>query len=584
MNSFLKFFFASILALFVFSIMAFFMLFGFLSGLATPEKEKTGAKAVLVIDMAVPYPELTMNNPFGALAGGDNYDIPSLYDVIRLVQHAKSDSAVKGIYIKCGNNANGFANSDEIRNAIMDFRFAGKFVYAYADVITQGGYYVANAADSIYCNPKGGLDWRGYAIHLAFLKGLLQKLEIEPQIFYAGQFKSATEPFRETEMTDANRLQLTELLNDLYAQFLTKTATSRRLDTAALHKLANEHSIKSAEDAVKYGLVDRLKYDDEVKDEIKARLKVGKYDKINFVPLGKYARAVEFKKYGKEKIAIIYAQGDIVNGQGEREVIGGDTYRSLIRKARLDKEIKAIVVRINSGGGSSLASENIWREMTLARQEKPVIVSFGDVAASGGYYFACDADSIFATPCTITGSIGVFTMIPNMQKFFNNKLGITFDEVTTSPQADLYSVVKPLTPVQRQFIQNGVDSTYEDFKERVANGRKMSVGYVDSIGQGRVWSGSRGLQLGLVDRMGGLNEAVACAARMAKTTNYRLVEYPERKNFLELMFGGYKDNAKKSAIREELGEDGMKTYNTIRRVKGMVGVTQARLPFDFTIQ
>src|SRR5688500_12929395 len=235
MNSFLKFFFASILALFVFSIMAFFMLFGFLSGLATPEKEKTGAKAVLLIDMAVPYPELTMSNPFGALAGGDNYDIPSLYDVVRLIHHAKSDSAIKGIYIKCGNNASGFANSDEIRSAIVDFKATGNFVYAYADVITQGGYYVGNCADKIYCNPKGGLDWRGYAVQLAFLKGMLQKLEIEPQIFYAGQFKSATEPFRETEMTDANRLQLTELLNDLYAQFLTKTATSRKLDTAALH-------------------------------------------------------------------------------------------------------------------------------------------------------------------------------------------------------------------------------------------------------------------------------------------------------------------------------------------------------------
>ncbi len=584
MNSFLKIFLASLLALVVFSIAAFFMMLGFVSGLAAPEKEKTGAKAVLVLDMSVPYPELTMNNPFGALGGGDNYDAPSLYDVIRMINHAQRDSAVKGIYVKCGSNANGFANSDEIRNALLDFKKSGKFIYAYGDIITQGGYFVGNCADKIYCNPKGGVDWRGYSVQLAFLKGTLEKLEIEPQIFYAGQYKSATEPFRETQMTEPNRVQLTELLHDLYAQFLTKTATERRIDTATLHRLANEQTIQFASDALKHGLVDGLKYDDEVKNEIKEKLGVSKYDKINFVPLGKYARAVQFKKTGKQKIAVIYAQGDIVNGKGEREAIGGDTYRALIRKARLDRDIKAIVVRVNSGGGSSLASENIWREMMLARKEKPLVVSFGDVAASGGYYFACDADSIFATPNTITGSIGVFTMIPNMQKFFNNKLGITFDEVSTSSQPNLISAVEPLTPMQRRFIQQGVDSTYEDFKERVAEGREMTVQYVDSIGQGRIWSGSRGLALGLVDRIGGIDDAVACAARMAKLDDYRLEELPEKKNFFEMLFGGYKEDARKSAIRQELGEDGMKTYNTLRRVKQMIGVTQARMPFDFIIQ
>jgi protease-4 len=584
MNSFLKIFLASLLALFVFSILVFFITLGFVSGLAVRDKTETGAKAVLVVDMTVAYPEIRMENTLGAFTGGDNYDIPSLYDVVRMIRHAKSDSAIKGIYIKCGANPNGFANSDEIRNAIIDFKSGGKFVYAYADVITQGAYYVGNCADKLYCNPKGGVDWRGFAVQLAFVKGLLQKLEIEPQIFYAGQFKSATEPLRETEMTDPNRLQLTELLNDLYSHFLIQTSASRKIDTATLHKLANEQTIQFASDALKHGLVDGLKYDDEVKDEIKAKLGVGKYDAINFVSLGKYSLAVNFRQKGKEKIAVIYAQGDIVNGKGDRDVIGGDTYRALVRKARLDRDVKAIVVRISSGGGSSLASENIWREMALAKQEKPVVVSFGDVAASGGYYFAVDADSIFASPSTITGSIGVFSIIPNMQKFFNNKLGITFDEVSTSPEAGLYTTVKPLTPAQRQFIQMGVDSTYEEFKQRVAGGRDMSMAYVDSIGQGRVWSGTRGLQLGLVDRMGGIEDAVACAARMAKLTNYRLVELPEPQNIFQMLFGGYKDNARKSMIREELGEEGMKTYNSLRRAKEMVGVKQARLPFDFTIE
>lgn len=584
MNSFLKIFLASLLALFVFTILVFFITLGFVSGLATRDKEETGTKAVLVVDMGVTYPEIRVENTLGALTGGEHYDIPSIYDVVRMIRHAKSDSAVKGILIKCGGNANGFANSDEIRNAIVDFKSNGKFVYAYADIISQGGYYVGNCADKLYCNPKGGVDWRGFAVQLAFVKGLLQKLEIEPQIFYAGQFKSATEPLRETEMTEPNRLQLTELLNDLYSHFLLQTSATRKIDTATLHRLANEQTIQFASDALKHGLVDGLKYDDEVKDEIKARLGIGKYQALNFVPLGKYALATNFRQKGKEKIAVIYAAGDIVDGKGDQQVIGGDTYRSIIRKARLDQDIKAIVVRINSGGGSSLASENIWREMALAKQEKPVVVSFGDVAASGGYYFAADADSIFAMPNTITGSIGVFSIVPNMQKFFNNKLGITFDEVSTSPEGTLYSTVKPLTPLQRQFIQMGVDSTYEEFKQRVAGGREMSMAYVDSIGQGRVWSGSRALELRLVDRMGGLDDAIACAARLAKLNNYRLVELPEPKNFFQLLFGGYKDNARKSMLREELGEDGIKTYNSLKRAKEMVGVKQARLPFDFTIE
>jgi len=443
---------------------------------------------------------------------------------------------------------------------------------------------VGNIADKIYCNPEGGVDWRGYAIQLAFLKGLLQKLEIEPQIFYAGKFKSATEPFRETSMTDANRLQLSVMLGDMYGRLLQQTAETRKLDTATLHQYANEYRIQYAADAVKYGLIDGLKYDDEVKEEIAKKLGGVKFDKLNFVSVQKYAKAVEFKRDGSDKIAVIYAAGDIVDGKGDKDIIGSVTYRDLVRKARLDANIKAIVVRINSGGGSALASENIWRELTLARKVKPVVVSFGDVAASGAYYLSCNADSIFAQTNTITGSIGVFTMLPNMQKFFNNKLGITFDGVKTGSQADMLSAMKPLTPAQRMYLQNSVDSIYLTFKERVAGGRKKDIAYIDSIGQGRVWTGARALELGLVDRLGGLDDAIACAARMAKVTDYRLREYPEPHNVLEMIFGGYEKDATQSAMKKELGEDGMKTYQAIKRVKQMVGVTQARLPFEFTIE
>ncbi len=584
MKSFFKIFLASFLALVVLCVIIFFIIIGFVSSLTSSEKEKTGAKAVLVVDLGRTYPEIGVENPIAKLSGNDDADLPSLHDVVRMIRYAKTDTAVKGIYIKCGSNGNAMGASQEIRNAVIDFKSSGKFVYAYGDVISQGGYSVGNIADRVYCNPKGGVDWRGYTIQLAFVKGLLQKLDIEPQIFYAGKFKSATEPFRETAMTDANRLQLSVMIGDFYGRFLQQTAEARKLDTATLHRYANEYLIQNASDAVKYGLVDGLKYDDEVREEIAKKLGGVKLDKLNFIGLQKYANAVDFRRDGKDKIGVIYAQGDIVDGKGDRDRIGSVTYRDLIRKARLDKNIKAIVIRINSGGGSALASENIWRELTLARKDKPVVVSFGDVAASGAYYLSCNADSIFAQTNTITGSIGVFTLLPNMQKFFNNKLGITFDGVKTASQADMFSATKPLTPAQKMYLQNSVDSIYLTFKERVAQGRKKDLGYIDSIGQGRVWSGSRALQLGLVDRLGGLEDAIATAARMAKTSDYRLREYPEPHNVLEMIFGGYEKDATQSAMQKELGEDGMKTYQHIKRVKQMVGVSQARLPFEMSVE
>jgi len=584
MNSFFKIFFASLLALLVFSLIVFFLTMGIITSLATPQKEKTGNKAVLVLDLAYPFPEVAVENPLAGLAGQDRNGIPSVYDVVRLIQVAASDSSIKGIYIKCASNSNGFGSSEDIRNALLAFKKSNKFIYAYADVITQGSYYVANVADKIYTNPQGGLDWRGYSMNLFFMKGTLEKLEIEPQIFYAGKFKSATEPFRETKMTDANRLQTTEILNDLYGHFLMQTAAARKLDTGLLHQYANGNMIRTAANAVEYGLIDGMKYDDEVKDEIRGLLKIDKYDKLNMVPISKYAKAVSYKKTGRDKISVIYAQGDIIDGKGERDIIGSESYMSLIRNARLDKTIKAIVFRINSGGGSAMASENIWRELSLARKEKPVVISFGDVSASGGYYLSCNADSIFAQPNTITGSIGVFSILPNMQKFFNNKLGMTFDGVKTAPDADALSVAKPLTESQRRWLQNEVDSIYATFTKRVADGRGKNQGYIDSIGQGRIWSGTRALELGLIDRIGGLQDAIDCAARMAKLSSYKLREYPEPENFLDRIFGGYEQNARKAAVKEELGEDGIKIYQALKKVKRMIGSSQARLPFEFAIE
>jgi protease-4 len=446
-------------------------------------------------------------------------------------------------------------------------------------------YYAANVADQIYCNPKGGVEWKGLTSIMGFIKGGLDKLEIQPEIFYAGKFKSATEPLRAEKMSDANRLQLTEILGDIFNHMLAQTATSRVQDSALLRRCVDEQLIQTAADALQYRLVDALKYNDQVLGEIADKVKASSITSINFVPLGKYYESVKtkFTPNGTDRIALIYAEGNIVGGKNSQKEIGQDIYRYLIRKARLDKDVKAIVIRINSGGGSALVSENLWRELTLARGEKPVVISFGDVAASGGYYLSCNADSIFSDPMTITGSIGVFSMFFNTQSFFRDKLGITFDGVHTARQPDALTLYQPLTDLQRKFLQNGVDSIYRDFTQRVSDGRHKDIAYIDSIGQGRIWSGEQALRLGLVDRIGGVQDAVECAARMAKTKSYRLREYPEPENFFDLILNNYKQSAKMKTISENLGEEGLHWYKMMSDFQSMAGIPQTRMPFTFTI-
>ena len=397
MRNFFKIFFASFLSLVVFSLIVFFILVAMVSALATSAKPDIEARSVLVIDLGKAFHERKQNDPIAAFSEEGN--TPGLFDVIRLIQHAKTDDDISGIYIEANENANGFAASNELRNALLDFRSSKKFVIAHGDVMTQGAYFVASSADKVFVNPAGQFDWSGYAVSLAFVKELLDKLDIEPQIFYAGKFKSATEPFRTSQMTPENKLQTTEWLGDLYNYFLMQTAKARGVDTATLHNLANTAGIQTPQDAVTNKLIDAVKYDDEVKSEIKRRLGIEKTDRLNFVSVNRYSQAISLYKTGKDRIAVIYAEGNIVDGMGGSDNIGGDNFRQIIRKVRLDKSVKAIVLRVNSGGGSALASENIWRELQIARQDgKAVVVSFGDVAASGGYYIGCGADSIFCKP------------------------------------------------------------------------------------------------------------------------------------------------------------------------------------------
>ncbi len=585
MRQFFKFFFASFLGIAVFTLLAGLIFFLVIASLASSEKPSVGAKAVLYLDISKPIMEQSIDNPLADFGSGDQYDLPGLFDMVRLLKHAANDSSVKGVYIKSNYNSNGLATSDELRKALLEFKKGGKFIYAYGDVISQGAYRIITAADKIYCNPKGGVDWKGLSMQYLFFKKALDKLEIEPEIFYAGKFKSATEPFRADRMSESNRLQSQVFLNDVYSQFLVQVAASRKTDTAALHRCANELLLQTANDAVIYKLADAAKYDDEVKDELKERLGLSKSGKINFVEMAKYAQSVNYKTgKGDDKIALFYAQGDIVDGTGDDGEIGGDNYRTMFRKARLDDDIKAIVVRVNSGGGSAMASENMWRELELARKDKPVIVSFGDYAASGGYYMSCMADSIFCQPTTLTGSIGVFSMLFNTQKMFNNKLGITFDGVKTGTYADMMNLKLPLSDMEKKYLQTGVDSIYAIFLSRVSNGRKMGIPEVDSIAQGRIWTGTTGLRLNLVDRIGGLQDAIDCAARMSKVKEYRIKEYPEPKNWFEKLFGGSKKSMRSTAIKEEVGEEGFKLLQSFKKIKKLVGGTQARMPFEITIE
>ena len=584
MKSFFKSFFAALLAIVVFCLLIFGILL--VAASVSNSKPSVGSNAVLVVDLSTEFKEQAQQKSLGSLFGNASNDVPGLYDMVRMIHFAKSDSSIKGIYIKAEDNSNGMASSEELRTAIADFKRTGKFVIAYGAVIPQRAYNVATIADKVYCNPAGGVEWDGFSYTGMFFKGLLDKLEIEPQVFYAGKFKSATEPFRFTSMTDANRLQSSVFMNDFYSHFLMQVSAARNIDTGTLHKLANIGAVQTANDALQFGLVDGLKYDDDIKSEILKRLGKEKKGTINFINPGKYAQAVSFKKTsGDDKIAIIYAQGDIVDGKGNDDEVGSETFIKLLRDARLDDDVKAIVFRVNSPGGSALASEEIWREVTLAKKAKPVVLSMGDYAASGGYYISCNADSVFADNGTITGSIGVFSIIPNLQNAFKDKLGITFDGVKTAPYADAGSTTRPLSEQEKKFFQSSVDTIYNLFKTRVASGRKKSVDYIDSIAQGRVWTGDDGIEVGIVDRIGTLQDAVNCAARMAKLSDYRTREYPEPATiFNKIMNSDVNASVKEDAVKEQLGDNGYMFLIQLKKLESMIGVAQARLPCEIIVR
>lgn len=583
MKSFFKGFFSSLLALTVFFGLLLLILFGILGALMDSEKIEVSPNTVLVIDLNESYSDRKSDDPFEEITEGESK--PDLYTTLRLLKNAGKDSLVKGIYLKLNGNGNGFASSEELSNALREFKSSGKFIYAFGDYLDQRAYFTAIMADKIYCHPQGTIQWQGMSVEYVFFKSLIDKLEIKPQIFYAGKFKSATEPFRETSMTEANKEQTSVWLNDLYDEMIESIAKERKISKDSLRSWASAFKITDPEIAVKNKMIDGLRYDDQIKDEIRKKLSLGGGDKINFMSISKYAKAVDLNgKYSADKIAVVTAEGEIVYGKGSPDQIGSDEYLALLRKIRNDKTIKAVVIRVNSPGGSSLASEIIWREIGLIKKEgKKVIVSMGNVAASGGYYISCNADKIFVKPGTITGSIGVFSVIPDFSSFMKNKLGVTFDRVKTGEMADAPSVTRPMSDAEKLIVQKEVDRIYYTFKQRVADGRKLKMEYVDSIAQGRVWTGKRAIRLGLADAEGGLDEAIQEAIKVSGLKEYRLKIYPEPKSILEYLTEQYPLELVSSKMENELGKDGYQLYQKIKDLKSSNGETKAIMPFTFTI-
>jgi protease-4 len=539
---------------------------------------------VLKINLDGDIKERSIENPFGDVDLGPFMPKETLGigDIIESLKFAKTDKNIKGIYLEVSNPVAGFATLEEVRNALLDFKKSGKFIYTYSEGYSQKAYYLATTADKLYLNPEGGLEIKGLSSQMMFFKKMLEKTGVEVQIFRHGKFKSAIEPFMLDKMSEANRAQVETYLGSLWNHMVNGMAKSRGMTSKDINDMANNLLIRSPQDAVKYKLVDELKYEDEVFSAIKKNIQIAETDKITFASLTDYTEANTNTKLSKNKIAVIYAVGEIESGEGDDEKIGSERIAKAIKDARLDKDVKAIVLRVNSPGGSALASDVIWRETVLAQKAKPFIVSMGDVAASGGYYISCAADRIFAQPNTITGSIGVFGMIPNAQKALSEKLGITIDTVNTNKHSDVGTVLRGATPVEYEYIQQSVEHIYDVFITKVATGRKTTKNNIDSIGQGRVWSGADAIKINLVDELGGINDAIAYAAKQAKLNEYKLLELPKQKDPLQELLGNTKEEMETRSMKSNLGE----TYlyvKQIRNVLQMKGV-QARLPYEMIIE
>ncbi|MFH1296227.1 MAG: signal peptide peptidase SppA [Bacteroidota bacterium] len=550
---------------------------------ATADKEVAiSEKSVLYLDFNKPITDRAPKIPFyfNPISSGN---VLGLDEILKNIAKAKLDDHISGIYLNTENIPTGIATLEEIREALVDFKSSGKFLVSYGNYYTQAAYYLASAADHLYLNPEGGMLFKGLNAQLIFLKGTLQKLDVEVQIIRHGKFKAASEPLFLDRMSAENREQITGLITCMWDQVISDISEARGIEPSELNRIADHLLVQTASDAMHYRLIDTLLYKDELFARFRQMLEIDSAKKISFVSLDSYMKvAGKHTSTAKEKIAVVYASGEVVDGEGTEESIGGERISRTIRKAREDKRVKAIVLRVNSGGGSALASEVIWREIDLASKEKPVVASFGNVAASGGYYIACASSKIMAEPTTITGSIGVWAAIPNLQGLMNHKLGITFDNAMTNKNADFIPIMKPMTSYQQAIIQKDVDHIYDVFSTRVASGRHLTVEKVDSIGQGRIWSGTEALKLGLVDTLGGLDAAINLAASMAGLTDYRISSLPVLKDPIELLIEQLTGKSTPDVyLKQALGDDYL-YYETLRQIREMKGV-QARMPYELKV-
>lgn len=608
MKQFLKFVLATFVAMVIAGVVLMMVFFGMLGStldssfsFGKPEKTKIKDNTVLHVKLDNSIVERgsdqDINFNFTGFSGENSM---GLNDILKNMDKAKDDDRIKGIFLDLSIIPAGSATLKEVRDKILDFKDGSdKWVICYAEFMTQGTYYVASAADEIYLYPEGAMDLSGLNVERMFYKGLLDKLGVQMQVIRGSDntFKSAVEPFIRTDMSDSAKAQTIAWVGDLWDVQLMEISAARGVSVADLNLICDSLLIQNAEDAVEHNLTDGIKYRDEIMDMMKEKLELEADEDIEFVSLSKYfnARSKNKKDDDKEeddekkndddqRIAVIYAEGDIVSAESTGS-ISSEVFAKAIMQARKDSSVKAIVLRVNSPGGSALASDVIWREVMLAKAAKPFVVSMGNVAASGGYYIACAADRIYAMDNTITGSIGVFGMMPNMQDFYKDKLGITFDGIKTNHHSDLGSTARPLTEEEFNIIQDGVDDIYDEFTQRVANGRGMSQADVKKIAKGRVWSGKQALEIGLVDEIGGVQDAIAHAAELAELEDYELADYPKRKDKIEQILSDLGIDVRAKIMLDQFGGDEAlyEQFKTIQKVKEMEGI-QARLPFLYTIK
>jgi protease-4 len=585
MKSFLKYTLATIVGIFLSTLLFFFFLILIISASSSEKPVEVKDHTILYIELSDKVVDRTADNPFDFLPAG----IPmvreiGLNDILDCIEKAKKDDHISGIYLDMISLAAGFGSTEEIRNALLDFKESGKFIIAFSDTYTQKAYYLASVADSVYLNPAGDLLLLGLGTEIMFYKGALDKLGIEAQVIRQGDYKSFVEPYTNDRMSPENRTQTMQWIGSLWNHMLKGIAEQRGLDAKTLDQYAENFTINSAERALELELVDGIKFKDEIIDELKELTGTSPQKDLNSITINKYKK-VHVKKdsmgYTKDKVAVIYAHGDVLLGNTGEGTISSERISKAIRKARRDSTVKAIVIRVNSGGGGALASEVIYREVLLASEAKPLVASIGDVAASGGYFILAPADTVLASPNSITGSIGVFAMLPNVQSFFNKKLGITIDAAKTNKHADLGTPFRPLSADEKDILSSMVKRTYDSFLTCVSSGRHMTRQEVMDIGGGRVWSGDAALENGLIDMYGGLNDAIRVAGEMAGLEKYRVISLPVLEDPLEMFLRELTENARTRMVQKELGEF-YKYFKSVRELENLFGV-QARIPFMFEI-